>query len=151
FASAVEQAKTRNISFECVHFFWVDERCVPSTDPESNFKMANDLLFAPLKISEKQIHRIRGEESPEVAVKIAENELQQFASRNHPVLDLIFLGMGEDGHIASLFPNHAEGTNPKEIFCAIKNSPKPPPNRLSLSYAAIAAAKEVWVLASGAG
>src|SRR6185312_17568549 len=116
FASAVEQAKTRNISFECVHFFWVDERCVPSTDPESNFKMANDLLFAPLKISEKQIHRIRGEESPEAAVKVAEEEFQQFASHNsenQPVLDLIFLGMGEDGHVASLFPNHTEGTNPK--------------------------------------
>jgi 6-phosphogluconolactonase len=154
FASVVATAKTKNISFEHVHFFWADERCVPPTDAESNFKAANDLLFAPLKIPGKQIHRIRGEEPPDNAVKIAEAEFRQFASRqsvNQPVLDLIFLGMGEDGHVASLFPNHAEGIHPKEIFCAIKNSPKPPPIRISLSYAAIAAAENVWVLASGAG
>jgi len=154
FASVVEQNKTRNISFERVHFFWADERCVPPTDPESNFKMANELLFTPLKISENQIHRIRGEELPEAAVKIAETELRQFATQNKnnfPVFDLIFLGMGEDGHIASLFPDQSEGTSPKEIFCSVNNSPKPPPIRISLSYEAIASAKEVWVLASGSG
>lgn len=153
FASVVAQTKVRNISFERVHFFWADERCVPPTDSESNFKMANDLLFAPLRIAENQIHRIRGEGSQEVAVKIADTELRQFAEskNNFPIFDLIFLGMGEDGHVASLFPGHEEGTNPKEIFCAVSNSPKPPPNRISLSYAAIAAAKNIWVLASGAG
>jgi 6-phosphogluconolactonase len=153
FASTVEQAKAQKISFTNVHFFWADERCVPPTDPESNFKMANELLFAPLKISENQIHRLRGEISPAEAVKIAETELRQIApaKNGQPVLDLIFLGMGEDGHVASLFPGKTEGTNPKEIFCAVGNSPKPPPNRLSLNYAAIAAAKQVWILVSGAG
>jgi 6-phosphogluconolactonase len=153
FASTVEQAKARNISFERVHFFWADERCVPPTDPESNFKLAVELLFAPLKISENQIHRLRGEISPTEAVRIAETEIRQIApdKNGQPILDLIFLGMGEDGHIASLFPGKTEGTNPNEIFCAVRNSPKPPPNRISLSYAAIAAAKQVWVLASGAG
>ena len=69
-----------------------------------------------------------------------------------PVLDLIFLGMGEDGHVASLFPN-AQPTvlNCADPFLAVGNSPKPPPKRISLSYAAIAAAKQVWVLVSGAG
>lgn len=154
FTSTVSQSKAKSISFERVHFFWADERCVPPTDAESNFKLANELLFVPLKISESQIHRIRGEESPEAAVKIAEKEFRRFASLNsdnQPVLDLIFLGMGEDGHVASLFPDKAEGTNPKEIFCTVKNSPKPPPERISLSYAAIASAKNVWVLASGTG
>ena len=154
FASAVEQAKARNISFARIHFFWADERCVPPADPESNFKMANELLLAPLQIPENQVHRIRGEESPEAAVKIAETELRQLATKNKndfPVLDLIFLGMGEDGHVASLFPDRSEGASPKEIFCTVKNSPKPPPVRVSLSYEAIASAKEVWVLASGPG
>lgn len=153
FATTAEQAKARKISFERVHFFWADERCVPPTDPESNFKMANELLFAPLKISENQIHRLRGEDLPENAVKFADAELRQIAPNKNgrAILDLIFLGMGEDGHVASLFPGKTEGTNPKEIFCTVGNSPKPPPNRLSLSYAAIATAKQVWVLASGAG
>lgn len=154
FAAAVEQAKARGVSFERVHFFWADERCVSPHDPESNFKMADELLFAPLKIREDQIHRIRGEESPEIASEIASGEISKTVAENkngQPVLDLIFLGMGEDGHVASLFPGRTEGKNPAEIFCAVADSPKPPPNRISLSYAAIVAAKEVWVLASGAG
>ncbi len=69
-----------------------------------------------------------------------------------PVLDIVFLGMGEDGHVASLFPDEPEAArlNPA-IYRAISNSPKPPPNRVTLGYDAIAAAKNVWVLASGAG
>jgi 6-phosphogluconolactonase len=153
FAATVEQAKVRKIPFERVRFFWADERCVPPTNPECNFKLASELLFTPLKIPASQIHRIRGEDSPEVAVKNAELELRCVAGKDAgaPRLDLIFLGMGEDGHVASLFPDKTEGTISTEIFCAVKNSPKPPPNRISLSYAAIAAAKNVWVLVSGAG
>jgi 6-phosphogluconolactonase len=155
FIMTVEQAKARKISFERVHFFWADERCVPPTDPESNFKLANELLFTPLKIPASQIHRIRGEDSPQVATKLAEEELGRIApaaKNRKPALDLIFLGMGEDGHVASLFPSATpeilDCTSP---FLAIENSPKPPPRRISLSYAAIAAAKQVWVLAFGAG
>ena len=162
FASVVEQAKARKIGNGGtpslpgnVHFFWADERCVPPSDPESNFKMANELLFMPLKIPENQIHRIRGEDSPAAAVTTAELELRQIGLPNEkgqPVLDLIFLGMGEDGHVASLFPNApAEVVNHPGSFLFIDNSPKPPPRRISLSYAAMAAARQVWVLISGDG
>lgn len=154
-AATVEQAWARKISFERVHFFWADERCVPPTNPESNFKMANELLFTPLKIPESQIHRLRGELVTDEAVKNAEAELHQFAplKNNFPVLDLIFLGMGEDGHVASLFPNASQEIlkNCLVPFLGIANSPKPPPKRISLSYAAIKAAKAAWVLASGDG
>ena len=69
-----------------------------------------------------------------------------------PILDLIFLGMGEDGHVASLFPNApAEVVNHPGPFLFIENSPKPPPRRVSLSYAALAAARQIWVLISGTG
>lgn len=150
FASVVEQARARNISFTPVHFFWADERCVPPDDPDSNYKMAKDLLFVPLKISEAQIHRIRGEEPPANAVKMIEAEFLQTAPGQ--VFDLIFLGMGEDGHVASLFPGASleirEAAGP---FLVVENSPKPPPTRISLSYKAIFAAKNVWVLASGTG
>jgi 6-phosphogluconolactonase len=155
FTATVEQAKARKISFERVHFFWADERCVPPTDPESNFKLASELLFAPLKIPANQIHRIRGEKPPEVAVKTAVAELRHIApadKNGQPVLDLIFLGMGEDGHVASLFPKATpEVLNCTSPFLAIENSPKPPPRRISLNYAVIAVAKQVWVLVSGAG
>ena len=168
FAAVVEQAKTRKIGDgdtpslpTNAHFFWADERCVPPDDPESNFKMANELLFAPLKISENQIHRIRGELPPETAAKIAGEELHHFTGSADPSagrdagaprLDLIFLGMGEDGHVASLFPGEMEtaGYDPA-VYRAVTNSPKPPPNRVTLGYGAIAAARRVWVLVSGAG
>jgi 6-phosphogluconolactonase len=155
FAATVEQAKSRAISFAHVHFFWADERCVPPTDPDSNFKMANELLFLPLKIAAEKIHRLRGEDLPSAAVKIAESELCRIASPNknqQPVLDLIFLGMGEDGHIASLFPNaSAKILDTSAPFLVVENSPKPPPTRISLSYKTIFAAKNIWILVSGAG
>jgi 6-phosphogluconolactonase len=187
FAAAAEQAGARKTSFAGVHFFWADERCVPPNDPESNFKAANKLLFAPLKIPEKQIHRIRGEEPLETAVKMANEEIQRIVSnlgerspehfrdcgstrrasnenandgaslaareaRALPSLDLVFLGMGEDGHVASLFPDApAEIIRCAAPFLAVENSPKPPPWRISLSYAALAAARQVWVLVSGPG
>ena len=101
--------------------------------------------------------RIRGEDSPETALKIAEQELRQFAPQNdgQPVIDLIFLGMGEDGHIASLFPNanlvFTKETKSKESFLYVSDSPKPPPRRISLTFNAITMARAVWVLASGVG
>ena len=156
FTETVAQAKTRGVSFANCHFFWADERCLPPTDPESNFKLANDLLFTKLgNISENQIHRLRGEDSPSAAAEIAESVVCRIAPQNknsRPVLDLVLLGMGEDGHVASLFPNAGpEILNCATTFLAVDNSPKPPPTRISLSYAALAAARQVWVLVSGAG
>jgi len=155
YSATVEQGKTRKTSFAHVHFFWADERCVPPTDPESNFKAANELLFHPLKISDGQIHRIRGEEPPPTAVKIAEAELREVATRSPnggPILDLVILGMGEDGHVASLFPGaSAEILNSNVPFLVIENSPKPPPKRITLSYSAISAASQVWTMISGPG
>jgi 6-phosphogluconolactonase len=162
FASVVKQAKARKIGDGGtpslpgnVHFFWADERCVPPDDVESNFHLANELLFAPLKIARAQVHRIHGENSSEVAAKAASTEISKIAPLNaagQPVLDLIFLGMGEDGHVASLFPNASAGiVSCATPFLAVDNSPKPPPRRISMSYAVIAAAKQVWILVSGTG
>ncbi len=155
FAAVTEQAMARAISFRNVDFFWADERCVPPTDAESNFRVAREFLLAPLKIRAHRIHRIRGEDSPQAAAAAAGAELSSIAPLNElrqPVLDLIFLGLGEDGHVASLFPGEPEDrvVSPA-VYRAIDQSPKPPPRRVTLGYPAITAARQVWMLASGTG
>lgn len=157
FLSTAEKAAARKVSFAGVHFFWADERCLPPDDPESNFKLANDLLFTPLRIAPGQIHRLRGELKPDEGAAEANAEILRIVPSENglPILDLIFLGMGEDGHVASLFQNARSGVE-KDAKCntpfiCVLNSPKPPPHRISLNYNAIAAARRVWVLASGAG
>ncbi|MEI9962373.1 MAG: 6-phosphogluconolactonase [Limisphaerales bacterium] len=82
FTSVVEQSKARAISLKLVHFFWADERCVPPDDVESNFRAAKELLFAPLQIADAQIHRIHGEDSPEIAAQKAVTEISHIASLN---------------------------------------------------------------------
>ena len=155
FREISERSLARKISLGQINFFWADERCVPPTDPESNFALANELLFVPLKIAPEKIHRLRGELEPSAAVAEANADISKTVSQKedgHPILDFIFLGVGPDGHVASLFPNASDQImNCKTPFLHVGNSPKPPPKRISLSYAAITAAKEVWVLASGKG
>jgi 6-phosphogluconolactonase len=139
--------------FDNVHFFWADERCVPPTDPESNYAMARELLFEPLKIPEGQIHRLRGEGPELEALGEAVGAISKVApmSNGQPVLDMVFLGMGENGHIASLFPEESEQEmNDPAIYRAVTTI-KPPPRRMTLGYGAIAAAREVRVLISGKG
>ena len=137
-----------------VHFFWADERCVPPDDAESNYRSAAELLIVPLGLPAQNVHRLRGEDDPDRAAQAAEAELRRWtaaSSGSQPVLDLVLLGMGEDGHVASLFPGEpAEVMGSDAVYRPVTAS-KPPPRRITLGYGAIAAAREVWVLASGAG
>lgn len=154
FLDFTELTKLRGGRFDNVHFFWGDERCVPPEHAESNYAVANEFLLQPLGIAEHQVHRICGEEPPEFAAAEIEAKLRRFASSNsagQPVLDLIFLGMGEDGHVASLFPGESEEIVASPAVYRSVTASKPPPKRITLGYPAIAAAREVWVLASGAG
>jgi 6-phosphogluconolactonase len=154
FESVVMQAKHRALVMGSIHFFWGDERCVPPTDPESNFGVARALLLAPLGILAENIHRVRGEESPERACIEAQAELCKAATINssgHVSLDMIFLGLGEDGHVASLFPEESEELMADGRIYRPVIASKPPPRRITFGYSTIAAAKEVWVFASGPG
>jgi 6-phosphogluconolactonase len=154
FSAVTQEAKAERGLFDTVHFFWGDERCVPPDNPESNFGIARDLLFEPLGIAEPRVHRIQGELNPEVAAAKAESELRTIAPINkngQPVCDLVFLGMGEDGHVASLFPGESEEARASKAVYRTVVATKPPPQRITLGYPCLAAGKEIWVLASGAG
>ena len=154
FKAAARIGSDRAEAIRGIHFFWADERCVGPEDPESNFGMARQLLFEPLNIPPTQLHRIRGELDPEFAATEAEAEICRLAplsSEGQPTLDLVLLGMGEDGHIASLFPGEPESLMGSSAAYRAVRAPKPPPRRISLNYGTLAAARSVWVLVSGSG
>jgi 6-phosphogluconolactonase len=93
-----------------VHFFWVDERCVPPTDSQSNFKLANDGLLTPARIPSNNIHRVYGELPPEAAAARYNSDIQTFFSLTAgelPAFDVLHRGMGPDAHTASLFPGES--------------------------------------------
>lgn len=154
FDSVVRATKLHRASFGHVHFFWSDERCVPPEDSQSNFRLAERHLLGPLGISSAQIHRIRTELGPVAAAADAEAELRNIVPVNadgQPVLDLVFLGMGEDGHIASLFPGEpADVAGSSAVYRAV-TGPKPPYARVTMGYQTLAAAQGVWVLVAGEG
>ena len=142
----------RPSAFGNVHFFWGDERVVPPTDDESNFKLANDGLFRPLQIPPGQVHRVQTECRETEAVQLATDELLQTTESQadgQPVIDLVFLGMGEDAHVASLFPGDTGALESQAVYRAV-TGPKPPPRRITLGYLALAEALRASVAKGGA-
>ena len=92
------------IDWSRVHIFFGDERCVPADDPQSNYRMAEETLLSRVPIPRQQIHRMHGELSPSDAAEHYARELQAYFGTEPPRLDVILLGMGDNGHTASLFP-----------------------------------------------
>ncbi len=154
FRELAAQVQARHCDLHQLEYFWADERCVSPSDPESNFRLARENFLGPLHISEEKIHRIRGEMEKNAAAREAESELRRVACLGEgglPVLEFVFLGMGEDGHVASLFPGAATpAASPPAVYRAVVG-PKPPPDRITLDYSALRAARQVWLLASGTG
>ena len=120
-----------------------DERCVPPDDPESNYRMAREKLLD--QVSPATVHRIAGELGPDEAAAAYGEIVGGLAP-----LDVVLLGLGEDGHTASLFPGHPE-LEAAGWAVAVRNSPKPPPERVSLTLPALRGARLVIFLATGAG
>lgn len=155
FAAMVGLAAQGRLDASPARFFWADERCVPPTDPDSNYHAAKIHLLDPLGIAPAHIHRIRGEDEPRQAAAAAAAALRRAtgtAGNGMPVADLVLLGMGEDGHVASLFPgDEAALADETSVFRPVFDSPKPPPCRITLGLGPILAARAVWVVVAGAG
>jgi len=120
-----------------------DERCVPPLDPESNYRLAKETLLD--RVNPATVHRIPGELGPdEGADAYAE------VVANEAPFDFVLLGVGEDGHVNSLFPGHA-ALNADGLTAGIHDSPKPPPERVTMTLEAIRDARKVLIIATGAG
>jgi 6-phosphogluconolactonase len=131
-------------------FFWADERAVPPDDEESNYRLARDLWLAPAGVPPERVHRMPADEADlPAAARAHEATLRQVLGAA-PVLDLALLGMGPDGHVASLFPGHPALLEHDRLVLAIEDSPKPPPRRLTLTMPVLTAARRVLLVVFGA-
>ena len=139
------------VDWSGIHVFWGDERCVPPDHPESNFRMTREALLDRISIPEENIHRMPGEIEPGQAAADYEAELQKFfilAAGELPRFDLIFLGLGEDGHTASLFPGSA-ALDDQDRRVATAYVDKLQAHRLTLTLPVINAAAQVTFLVAG--
>ena len=142
----------KKIDWSRVQVTFGDERCVPPEDAESNYRMAKESLFDRVSIPDGNIFRIRGEIAPEEAAREYESKLAAVAARfgeTRYVHDLVLLGMGPDGHTASLFPGSpALDETVRNVIPA--TGPKPPPQRITMTFPLLNAARKVCFLVKSA-
>jgi len=132
-----------------VQLFWVDERCVPPTDSQSNFKLANDAWLAPGKFPAANIHRVQTERDPDDAAEVYADELRLVFGEGIPRFDVIHRGMGPDAHTASLFPGEPLIDDRTGLACAVFVE-KLNSHRVTLLPAVLLAAKHTVMLVVGA-
>lgn len=140
------------IDWSRVDFYWSDDRLVPAGDPDSNYRMARETLLDPLGIDPARVHRILGESADAGAAATAyarDLEASVPIEGGVPVFDLVLLGIGADGHTASLFP-FTPALDVSDRWVVPGRAPRPPLDRVTLTFPVIHAARAVRVLVTGA-
>lgn len=154
---AVREAPARAaVDWRKVDVWWGDERYVPADDDERNDKQAREALLDALDLDPARVHPMPaadGPEGPDVDAAAARfaAELSSAAARGSdaPAFDVLLLGMGPEGHTASIFPESPAAHDERVAF-AVHGCPKPPPTRISMGFSALNAAREVWMVVAGA-
>ncbi len=155
FAALIRESRRRRSPLDLADFFWADERCTPPDHPESNYRVARTHLLEPLGVELARVHRIPGELTPAEAARRASDDWlagQRRGGDGEASLDCLVLGVGEDGHVASLFPGNlaADLAADRPPFRAVVG-PKPPPDRITMGYPMLWNASLLVVLAPGNG
>lgn len=143
-----ERLANENLEWSRVHFFWGDERCVPVDDVGNSYGQTKKILFD--KIGATNIHRIQSDLKPDSAAKDYANTLKVFSEPplDFPHFDLVLLGMGDDGHTASLFPGSPIHVN-STTLAVTANYQDRPANRVTLTPLVFNQAREIWFLVAG--
>jgi 6-phosphogluconolactonase len=144
------------VAWDRVELWWGDERFLPSGDPERNETQIRSALLDKLPLAAERVHPMPASDGPDgddpEAAAISYADDLSSAAGGHgelPRFDIVLLGIGEDGHVASVFPDHPL-VDPSGPVSAVRDSPKPPPIRTTLTLDALNTAHDVWILASGA-
>src|SRR5882757_7540136 len=143
----------KQVPWDRIELYWVDERCVPPDHPESNYRMTKEALLSKVPLPAERVHRMEGELDPEVAAARYESVIRngfRLEGAETPTFDLILLGMGDDGHTASLFP-HTEALNEMSRLVVANHVPQKDTWRITLTWPVINQGREVAFLIEGAG
>jgi 6-phosphogluconolactonase len=146
----VEEPYRTQIPWHGVYLFWADERCVPPDDAGSNYRLAIEKLIAHVPIPEDNVCRVRGELEPNTAARAYEHALVDFFCGPYPRFDLVLLGLGTDGHTASLFPGSSVLAERERLTAAVvAHYEGRPAHRVTLTLPVINAARQVLFLVVG--
>ena len=137
------------LDWDVTHIFWADERAVPASSPDSNFGLADSLWLRKSGASLSSIHPMDADHPDLKAAAVAYGEELVRVLGKTPRLDLLLLGVGPDGHVASLFPGHSALSEEHRLALPIVDAPKPPPRRLTLTLPMLTSAERVIVMALG--
>jgi 6-phosphogluconolactonase len=144
-----DQPAARAIDWSRVDLWWGDERFLPAGDPERNETQARSALLDAVPLDPARVHPMPASDGPDGDdVDAAARRYADELAAADPHFDVLMLGVGEDGHVASIFPGHTEGLG-SGTTAGVHNSPKPPPQRITLTMGTIQGADEVWLVASG--
>ncbi len=131
------------VNWSRVTLFWGDERAVPPDSPDSNYGLTEQMLLTPLGSKAPTAIRMQAE-MPDL-----QQAARDYSARLPPALDLLILGVGDDGHVCSLFPGHRALQEANALVIPIEDSPKPPPQRLTLTMAYVLQSRQIWIIAVG--
>lgn len=149
-ASLAAQPGRDAVDFSRVHVWWGDERYLPAGDADRNDIQNDEAGLTALGLRPERIHRVAGPDATADAEESASLYAEALRAQGSGSFDLVLLGVGPDAHVASLFPHHEAQRTGGTITVAVHDSPKPPPDRVSLTFEALNRARQVWFLVAGA-
>ncbi|MGB7817978.1 MAG: 6-phosphogluconolactonase [Ornithinibacter sp.] len=149
-ASVAHDPARAAVDWSQVHVWWGDERYLPAGDPDRNDTQNDEAGLADFGLDPAKVHRVLGPEDSADAEASALDYARALREHGTGLFDVVVLGVGPDGHVASLFPHHPAAATTGAMTTAVHDSPKPPPDRVSLTRECLERSREVWFLVSGA-